>query len=237
MKMKTISKIFSVLTLSVLIFTGCMKDNYDEPTSTIKGRVVYQGTPLQLRGNEAVKLYLYQRGYAKHDPVEVFVNQNGEYSVSVFDGDYQLITKSGNGPWTVQGRDTIQVKLRGTATLDVEVVPYYLVDDAQITLDGNKVNASFKVNNVAGNGIDRMILLLSTTQYISDAEHNVDRYDETSNLANFDQTGKVYTFATKDYTSNTMFQTALKRGTLFARICLWPTGSDQGIYSKVIRLK
>ena len=66
MKMKTISKIFSVLTLSVLIFTGCMKDNYDEPTSTIKGRVVYQGTPLQLRGNEAVKLYLYQRGYAKH---------------------------------------------------------------------------------------------------------------------------------------------------------------------------
>ena len=237
MKMKTISKIFSVLTLSVLIFTGCMKDNYDEPTSTIQGRVVYQGTPLQLRGNEAVKLYLYQRGYAKHDPVEVFVNQNGEYSVCIFNGDYQLITKSGNGPWTAQGRDTIQVKLRGTATQDVEVVPYYLVDDAQITLHGNKVNASFKVNKVAGNGIDRMILLLSTTQYISDAEHNVDRYDETSNLANFDQTGKVYTFATRDYTSNATFQTALKRGTLFARICLWPTGSDQGIYSKVIRLK
>ena len=44
-------------------------------------------------------------------------------------------------------------------------------------------------------------------------------------------------FATRDYTDNSMFQTALKRGTLFGRICIWPKGSDQGIYSKVIRLK
>lgn len=29
-----------------------------------------------------------------------------------------------------------------------------------------------------------------------------------------------------------MFQTALKRGTLFGRIALWPSGSDQAIYSE-----
>lgn len=235
--MKILFKILSIFTLSILIVTSCTKDNYDEPSSYIKGRVIYQGKPLQLRGNEAVKLLLYQQGYEKHDPVEVFVNQDGEFSVCIFNGQYQLITKSGNGPWTMEGRDTIEINLKGTTTQDVDVVPYYLVDDAQISLDGNKINASFRVNKIAGGGIERMILLLSTTQYISDGEHNVDRYDETDNLADFDQTGKIYSFTTRDYTNNTMFQTALKRGTLFARICLWPTGSDQGIYSKVIRLK
>ena len=211
--------------LSAFSLMSCTKDNYDEPTSFIKGRVVYKGEALQLRGNEAVKLQLYQRGYQKHDPVEVFVNQNGEFSICIFDGEYQLITKAGNGPWSDKGRE------------DVEVTPYYLVEDAKMTLNGNKVNASFKVNKIAGTGIDRMIMLLSTTQFLSDAEHNVDRYDETEDLIQYDETGKIYTFATRDYSNNSMFQTALKRGTLFGRICLWPQGSDQGIYSEVFRLK
>ena len=116
------------------------------------------------------------------------------------------------------------------------MTPYYLVEDAKMTLNGNKVNASFKVNKIAGTGIDRMIMLLSTTQFLSDAEHNVDRYDETEDLIQYDETGKIYTFATRDYSNNSMFQTALKRGTLFGRICLWPQGSDQGIYSEVFRL-
>ena len=235
--MKTISKIFSMVILSAFSLMSCTKDNYDEPTSFIKGRVVYKGEALQLRGNEAVNLQLYQRGYQKHDPVEVFVNQNGEFSICIFDGEYQLITKAGNGPWSDKGRDTIEIKLNGLATQDVEVTPYYLVEDAKMTLNGNKVNASFKVNKIAGTGIDRMIMLLSTTQFLSDAEHNVDRYDETEDLIQYDETGKIYTFATRDYSNNSMFQTALKRGTLFGRICLWPQGSDQGIYSEVFRLK
>ena len=176
--------------LSAFSLMSCTKDNYDEPTSFIKGRVVYKGEALQLRGNEAVKLQLYQRGYQKHDPVEVFVNQNGEFSICIFDGEYQLITKAGNGPWSDKGRDTIEIKLNGLATQDVEVTPYYLVEDAKMTLNGNKVNASFKVNKIAGTGIDRMIMLLSTTQFLSDAEHNVDRYD-AEQMAVFQDTLKT----------------------------------------------
>lgn len=234
--MKTINKIGMLLALFTLMLTGCTKDNYDEPTSFIKGRVVYKGEALQLRGNEAVKLQLYQRGYQKHDPVEVIVNQDGEFSVCIFDGQYQLITKAGNGPWTSEGRDTIEIDLRGVATQDVEVVPYYLVEDAAITLNGNQVNASFKVNRIAGHGIDRVMLLLGTTKYLSDAEHNVDRYDDDQ-MGEYAEGGQTYHFSSKDYTDHQMFQTALARGTLFGRIALWPSGSDQAIYSKVIRLK
>ena len=118
--MKTTFKIYSIVILSIFALISCSKDNYDEPTSFIKGRVVYKGEALQLRGNEAVKLQLYQRGYQKHDPVEVFVNQDGEFSICIFDGQYQLITKAGNGPWSDEGRDTIEIKLNGLATQDVE---------------------------------------------------------------------------------------------------------------------
>ena len=60
--MKTISKIFSVLLLGAMMFTSCMKDNYDAPESMLTGRVMYNGEALQLRGNEAVQLQLYQHG-------------------------------------------------------------------------------------------------------------------------------------------------------------------------------
>lgn len=56
--MKTISKIFSVLLLGAMMFTSCMKDNYDAPESMLTGRVMYNGEALQLRGNEAVQFFI-----------------------------------------------------------------------------------------------------------------------------------------------------------------------------------
>ena len=56
--MKTISKIFSVLLLGAMMFTSCMKDNYDAPESMLTGRVMYNGEALQLRGKEAVQVQL-----------------------------------------------------------------------------------------------------------------------------------------------------------------------------------
>lgn len=67
-----------------MMFTSCMKDNYDAPESMLTGRVMYNGEALQLRGKEAVQLQLYQHGYAKHDPINVYVNQDGMYSANLF---------------------------------------------------------------------------------------------------------------------------------------------------------
>ena len=47
MKMKTTFKIYSIVILSIFALISCSKDNYDEPTSFIKGRVVYKGEALQ----------------------------------------------------------------------------------------------------------------------------------------------------------------------------------------------
>ena len=97
--MKIISNIFSVILLLVL-FSGCGKDNFDAPESKLVGRVTYQGQALNLRGTgEAVQLQLYQDGYEKNDPISVFVGQDGTFSALLFDGEYRLTTRVGNGPW------------------------------------------------------------------------------------------------------------------------------------------
>ena len=44
--MKTTFKIYSIVILSIFALISCSKDNYDEPTSFIKGRVVYKGEAL-----------------------------------------------------------------------------------------------------------------------------------------------------------------------------------------------
>ena len=110
--MKIISNIFSVILLLVL-FSGCGKDNFDAPESKLVGRVTYQGQALNLRGTgEAVQLQLYQDGYEKNDPISVFVGQDGTFSALLFDGEYRLTTRDGNGPW-VNNHESVTVNLKG----------------------------------------------------------------------------------------------------------------------------
>ena len=46
--MKNINSL--ILILGLLLVTGCELDNFDEPKSEFKGRFVYEGEALQLRG-------------------------------------------------------------------------------------------------------------------------------------------------------------------------------------------
>ena len=169
----------------------------------------------------------------------IHVNQDGEFSICIFDGNYQLITKAGNGPWSDAGRDTVYVDLHGKAEVDILVTPYYLVENAEITLEGNKLKSSCDIKKVAGTNIDRAFVVLGTTKFLNDdSKHLVDRFDidEAGGIASYNNGGHL-TFAEKDYTNHQMFQTALSRGTLYARIGVWHKNADQAIYSEVIRLK
>ena len=46
--MKNINSL--ILILGLFLVTGCELDNFDEPKSEFKGRFVYEGEALQLRG-------------------------------------------------------------------------------------------------------------------------------------------------------------------------------------------
>jgi len=216
---------FCIAFLSLL---GCGKDNYDAPESTLTGRVVYQGQALNVRGtDERVRLQLYQDGYAKRDPIEVFVGQDGSFSAKLFDGQYKLVTRDGNGPW-VNSRDTTVVDLRGSTSVDLEVTPFFTISDATISLASNTMNASFTINKIVENAeIDRVLLLLNSTAFVDDG-FNLMRKEFTTDLT----TGPVSLSA--EFADNAK---VINAKSLFGRICVWPRGSDQGIYSPVVKLK
>lgn len=127
------------------------------------------------------------------------------YFVNLFDGEYQMIIKSGNGFWIFEGCDIINVIVVGNIVQDVEVIFYYLVRDVQMILEGNKVNVFFKVEKVVGGGIDWVFFMLSIIQFVNDVEYNVDCYDEIDNLDVYDEIGKLYIFVIRDYMDNSMF--------------------------------
>ncbi|MEH6308971.1 DUF3823 domain-containing protein [Olivibacter sp. CPCC 100613] len=217
------------LLIFVTLVSSCGKDNYEEPTSTLTGRIVYQGEPLQLKGsNQSVRIQLFQEGYDFRSPLDVFVGQDGSFSAKLFDGHYKLVTRDGNGPW-LNTRDTTEVELRGSTSVDLEVTPYFTISNPSISLNGSVMNTSFTINQIVdASQIDRVILLLNTTTFV----------DEVSNIVRSEFSGddvRVGEMALDvDFSDNAK---AVNAKALFGRICVWPSGSDQGIFSEVVRLK
>lgn len=224
--MKIISNIFSLVVLLVL-FTGCGKDNYDAPESTLTGKVTYKGEALNLRGTgEAIRLQLYQDGYDKHDPIEVFVGQDGAFSAKLFDGEYKMVTRDGNGPW-MNTRDTTVVNLKGSTSIELEVTPYFLITGEKLSVSGSTMNASFTVNKVASTAkINKVMLILSKTQFADDV-NNVFRKD-------FDGLEPGALTLSVEVGGNTEVANAKA---LYARVGVLAEGADQAIYSPVVRLR
>lgn len=217
---------FSIISL-LIIFSSCGKDNYDEPESTLTGKITYNGEAINVRGtDERVRLQLYQDGYDKHDPIEVFVGQEGTFSAKLFNGEYKMVTRNNNGPW-VNTRDTTLITVKGSTTIEFKVTPYFTISNAEISLSGNTMNASLTINRIVPTAeIDRVILLLNSTTFVDDG-FNVLRKDFTGDDA---KTGQV------NYTAE-LNEKALNAKFLFGRICVWTKGADQGIYSQVVKLK
>jgi hypothetical protein len=225
--MKIISKILSTgLILAILM--GCGKDNYDEPTSTLTGKIVYNGEALQLRGTgEAIQLQLYQDGYALKDAITVYVGQDGTFSAKLFDGEYKLVTRDNNGPW-VNTRDTLHIRMKGSTNIEVNVTPYFTISDTQISLSGNTINASLTVHRIVPTAeISRVMLILSKTQFADDV-NNIFRRDITEDLT----IGSIN--VTADLSVNSEVSTAKA---LYGRVAVHTDGVDQAIYSPVIKLR
>lgn len=219
-------KILIVLLIGYIV-AGCMKDNYDAPESFLTGRVTYEGTPLNLRGTgEAITLQLYQHGYDYFNAIPVFVGQDGSFSATLFNGDYLLVTKDGNGPW-VNNRDSVKLSVKGNKVIDLNVTPFFLISDEIISMSTNRLEASFMIEQIVSTAkISNVLLLLNKTQFVDDI-NNIFRREFKDIYA-----GQVNLEV--DLSNNT---DVVNAQALFGRICVWTEGADQGIYSEVVRLK
>lgn len=156
--------------------TACKKDNYDAPSSTLKGRIVYQGQPINVGFND-VGFELWQSGWGKSGAINVTVNQDGSYSALLFNGEYKLIIPSFQGPFIslqnhATNSDTIPVSLNGSQTMDIEVLPYYTVKQATFSMSSDSIiTAKFGLNKIITDSrakdIEKVTLYLSQTGFIN----------------------------------------------------------------------
>ena len=174
MKLKPIYILF--LFLPIL---SCKKDNYAAPSTTLKGRILYNNEEIGLE-YDRVPLEFYQPGFGKKGAIMARFAQDGSYSALLFDGNYKLIIPDGQGPFkwhqnTAGVNDTLAVTVNGNQTLDLQAIPYYLIRNAVYKVSGTDVTATFRVDQIiTGNtakNIERVNLYVNKTQFVSGSDN------------------------------------------------------------------
>ena len=214
--------------VSGFLFAGCEKDNYDPPSSQLEGRVVYNGEPIGLM-NGQVELELWQpnSGYELFTKIPVMVDQDGSYSAVLFDGNYKLVLRRGDGPW-LENTDSIDVQVSGHTVLDVEVMPYYTIEAQEYTRSGNLIRGYFDVAKVAG---DRE--LEDITMYFG---RNM-ILDEVNNAAFAKISGSKVKFAEPNTLNIDISAAGLAdRDYIFARGSAKVAGLEDRIYTPVVKI-
>ncbi|RYE20728.1 MAG: DUF3823 domain-containing protein [Sphingobacteriaceae bacterium] len=213
---------------------SCKKDNYKAPSSTLNGRLVYKGDAVGVEYNQ-IPFQLYQPGFGKIGPISGTFDQDGTYSTLLFNGNYKFTIPPGQGPfrWKENAknqRDTVSVTLSGSQVMDIEVMPYYMVRNPQITAAGGKVNAAFNIEKVItdanAKGIDRVTLYINKTQFVSGAD----------NIGAIDISGSAITSFNNLTASVSIPAISPTQNYVFARIGIKISGVEDMIFSPVQKI-
>ncbi|MGC9472045.1 MAG: DUF3823 domain-containing protein [Bacteroidales bacterium] len=154
-----------------MMLGSCEFDNYDEPTSKITGKIIYQGKTLGFRSNR-LSLLLFQSGYQLHESENVAINQDGTFSAIMFDGDYKLINPAGtNQPWVLR-TDTVFFELNGQIAIDYEVTPYFIINNESYARSGDNMTASCELEQIVGTSTLQSAALFISRTLICDDRYN-----------------------------------------------------------------
>lgn len=156
-----------------IILSSCELDNIEPPKSVLTGQIVYQGEPLYLEPNR-VSFDLYQDGFGKTGSLGSNFDKNGAFSHLLFDGEYKMVVPSGQGPFV--GLETggseaspINIDLKGSASLNIEVVPYWIIKNTTMSVGGGTVSGNFALEQIAAGSdaknVEKVTLYISKTQF------------------------------------------------------------------------
>ena len=174
------NRFYFIIAAVAVLFSSCKKDNYDAPAADFTGRIVYKGEAINVQYGQ-VNFELWQSGFGNYSALNVNVNQDGNYSAKLFDGDYKLVFSPNQGSFlwkkNAAGRqDTIAVNINGSKTMDIEVMPYYMIRGATLTTASGKINGFCKlekiITNADGKDIESVSLYINKTQFV-DGSNNI----------------------------------------------------------------
>lgn len=182
--------------------TACEKDNFEPPKSEFTGRLVYKGEPILVQsanvaaGNVSdfpVFIELWQKAYNNRSSIRIPIKQDGLFSALLFDGEYKLIVPNGQGPFLWKrtannNPDSLNVIIKGSQNLDIEVTPYYMVRNPQFSVSGRKVSGSVKLEKVItdavnGKTVERVSLYVNKSQFV-DAGNSINKADLAGSAIN-----------------------------------------------------
>lgn len=227
---------YIVLLMIAALAGACKKDNYDPPAADIKGRIVYKGEAIGVEYNQ-VSFQLYQYGFGKTGPVEGFLTQDGGYSQKLFNGEYKFIIPNGQGPFvwrkTASGApDSVTINVQGNSELDIEVTPYYMIRQSNLTASGGKVTANFRIDKVitdaSARNIDEVTLYINKTMFVSGAN--------TYNIAQASLAGANITDPDNVTLQLTIPALVPAQPYVYARIGLKISGVEDRIFSPLVKL-
>jgi hypothetical protein len=243
--MKNLLKYILPVALVASAFS-CTKDNYAEPSLTLSGHVVYNGQALNLEKDQ-VPYLIYEYGFGKVGPIGSFSDpvanqsvtptfaQDGSYSQVLFSGTYKIIIPNGQGPFmwkqTAAGNpDTVTVNLNGNQTLDLEVTPFWTIDNSNITAAGTNVNATFKATQIVTDAnaklIERVSLYINKTQFVAGG----------TNIAHTDLDGASITDVNNISLSVAIPTITPTQNYVFARVGIKLVGVEDMIFSPLVQV-
>lgn len=235
-------KLFYFLSLILAVsFTSCELDNYDEPNINLTGTVNYNGRPIYVRNNQVI-MHLYEEGWelSSSTYMNVQVAQDGTFSAGVYGGKtYRLVRVANMGPWVNPTEDdAIIIDNYDGREINVEVTPYYLLDNATITCNGRQVTGTCTITEVTpGQTIEKVGLYVGRNIIVDDTrnlgqggytEQSADLAGGQTVTLNVDLSG----FSINS-TNNSLPQT----GFVYARMGLKISGIDAMIFTEPIQIQ
>lgn len=234
MNMKIKFRYIILIAVCASTILSCKKDNYAPPSSTLSGRLVYNGDSIGVERNQ-VPFEIYQFGFGRVGAIANTFAANGTYSALLFDGDYKLIVPNGQGPFmwkqTVAGTpDSLAITMKGSQTLDLEVTPFYMIRNSQISAGGGMATATCKVEKIItganARDIERVSLYINKTQFVSGGD----------NIGGADVAGSAITDPDNISLSVAIPAITPTQNYVFARIGVKIDGVEDMIFSPVVKI-
>jgi hypothetical protein len=214
-----------LITAAGLGLAGCKYDNFEAPEATLSGKVVYDGKAVAVRNN-GPQLELWQDGYPLRSAIPVYLNQDGTFSATLFDGRYKLVRR-GDSPWLQQATDTVIVNVSGNTSIDVPVTPYFTLTNDSFQKSGNTITAQFVVNRIVPTATVEFVRLYLGKSILTDQVQREVRVDGNIGTLVFGQQTSIAAdlpdnLKTLDY--------------VYGRVGIKSTSSSEYVYTQVQRI-
>jgi hypothetical protein len=140
---------------AMLGLMSCELDNYDYPSATLKGSIIDVETNELLEQDilNGSTVQLSEHGY---DPVSIQylpIRNSGEYqNTMLFPNTYKVEALNGN--FVAPAAEDIEIK--GVTTHDFKVLPYLRIKNVSIVKEGDKIRATFSVQNNVSQNVTRI---------------------------------------------------------------------------------